>query len=107
MLVCIENCNSREDANKYVSFLIGVPRDVLPSLSDDEHYWIDLIGSNVVNLTQEHLGVVHDVAWNGAHPILLVRDGSQGEFMIPLVSEYVHKIEAGVTIQVSWARDWV
>ena len=107
MVVCIENCNSRDDANKYVSKLIGVPREVLPSLRDDEHYWNDLIGIDVVNLEQEHLGVVHNVSWNGAHPILLVRDASELELMIPFVSEYVHNIDAGSTIQVSWDRDWV
>ena len=95
-----------DDANKYVNKLIGVPRDVLPTLGDDEHYWVDLIGVEVVNLEQECLGAVYDVAWNGAHPILLVRSASEQELMIPLVPEYVHKIASGSKIQVSWVRDW-
>ena len=107
MLVCIESCSHRDDANKYVSKLIGVPRQVLPSLSVDEHYWIDLIGSKVVGTDQENLGVVCDVSWNGAHPILLVRDDQEMELMIPLVSEYVHNIDDQSTINVSWSRDWV
>ena len=106
LLVSFENSNSRDDANKYVNKLIGVPRDVFPTLGDDEHYWVDLIGVEVVNLEQECLGAVYDVAWNGAHPILLVRSASEQELMIPLVPEYVHKIASGSKIQVSWVRDW-
>lgn len=106
MLVRIENSTSRDHANKYVSKFIGVPRENLPTLTVDEHYWFDLIGTDVVNLTDDHLGVVHDVAWNGAHPLLLVRDDKAGEILIPLVSEYVHAIDVGSKIQVSWAKEW-
>lgn len=107
MLVCFEASSSRDDANKYVNQLIGVPREVLPTLDDDEHYWVDLLGSEVVNLEAESLGVVNDVVWNGAHPILLVRGESSPELMIPLVPKYVHKVDSGSKIHVSWARDWI
>ena len=80
---------------------------MLPTLGDDEHYWVDLIGVEVVNLERESLGAVCDVAWNGAHPVLWVRNESDQELMIPLVPEYVHKIDSNSQIQVSWDRDWI
>ncbi|MXZ44446.1 MAG: 16S rRNA processing protein RimM [Gammaproteobacteria bacterium] len=107
MLVCFENCSSRDDATTYVNKLIGVPREVLPALNDDEHYWVDLLGTEVINLEAEHLGTVQDVVWNGAHPILLVGGETVSDLMIPLVPEYVRKIDPGAEIHVSWARDWL
>lgn len=107
MLVCFETSNSRDDANKYVNNLIGVPRKVLPTLNKDEHYWADLLGLEVVNLDAEYLGMVDDVIWNGAHPILLVRGETTPDLLIPLVPEYVHRVDTGSKIHVSWARDWV
>lgn len=104
MLVCFDKSNSRDDASKYVNKLIGVPRDVLPTLDDDEHYWVDLLGVEVVNMDSEYLGVVDDVIWNGAHPILMVSSESVPDLLIPLVSEFVHKVDT--KIQVSWLRDW-
>lgn len=107
LLVCFKASKSRDDANKYVNQLIGVPREVLPTLNDNEHYWVDLLGIQVVNLEAKCLGVVNDVVWNGAHPILLVRGESPPDLMIPLVPEYVHRVDSGSKIHVSWARDWV
>ena len=106
MLVCFENSNSRDDADKYVNKLIGVPREVLPTLDEQEHYWVDLLGVEVINLKSERLGVVHDVAWNGAHPVLVIRDESEQDLMIPFIPEYVHNVDSGSTITVSWSRDW-
>ncbi len=106
MLVCFEKSNSRDEADKYVNKLIGVPRDVLPMLDEKEHYWVDLLGVEVINLKSEHLGVVHDVAWNGAHPVLVVRVGSEQDLMIPFIPEYVHNVDSGSKITVSWDRDW-
>lgn len=107
MLVCFENSCSRDDATTYVNKLIGVPREVLPALKDDEHYWVDLLGSEVINLEAVRLGTVQDVVWNGAHPILLVRGRSASDLMIPLIPEYVRKVDPGSEIHVSWEQDWV
>lgn len=106
MLVCFDKSHSRDDANKYVNKLIGVPREVLPTPDDDEHYWVDLLGVEVVNMDSEQLGVVHDVTWNGAHPILMVRSESEPDLLIPLVSEFVHRIDTGSRVHVNWVRDW-
>src|SRR5687768_6304900 len=51
---------------------VQVRRSHFPVLSDDEFYWIDLIGLDVDNLQGETLGKVADLMDNGAHPILKV-----------------------------------
>ena len=106
MLVCFENSHSRDDAVKYVNKLIGVPREVLPALDDEEHYWVDLLGLEVVNTASEHLGVVQDVAWNGAHPVLLVQSQFEQDLRIPFIPEYIRYVHSGAKITVSWHRDW-
>ncbi len=52
--------------------VVKIQRSHFPALSDNEFYWLDLIGLAVENLQGDDLGVVADLMDNGAHPILRV-----------------------------------
>lgn len=52
---------------------VFVSRSSFPSTSADEHYWIDLIGLQVVNRQSEVLGEVVGLIETGAHCVLRVR----------------------------------
>ncbi|MDB5933682.1 MAG: ribosome maturation factor RimM, partial [Massilia sp.] len=45
---------------------VSIPRSEFPQLPEDEFYWSDLIGLDVVNLQGEALGQVSDLMHNGA-----------------------------------------
>ena len=62
----------RDAAEALKGAQVQISRNHFPALSDDEFYWIDLIGLSVQNLRGEPLGVVSDLMDNGAHPILRV-----------------------------------
>lgn len=103
----------RDAAEALKGATVQVRRSHFPPLSDDEFYWVDLIGLDVVNMAGERLGRVHDMMDNGAHPILRVQGESAGpeakprEWLIPFVEHYVKTVDrAGKTITVDWELDF-
>ena len=62
----------REEARGLTGALIGVPRDAIPEPEDDE-FWYDLIGCEVINAQDENLGIVREVMETGAHAILSIQ----------------------------------
>lgn len=91
---------------------VQVRRSHFPPLSDDEFYWLDLIGLAVENLQGESLGSVAGLMDNGAHPILRVMPTVVGgeqpkEMLIPFVEQFVKTVDqAGKKITVDWGLDY-
>lgn len=93
---------------------VQVSRKHFPPLSDDEFYWIDLIGLAVENLDGADFGSVVGLMDNGAHPILRVAvpqsadsDKKQQEILIPFVDRFVKTVDqAAKKITVDWDLDY-
>jgi 16S rRNA processing protein RimM len=92
---------------------VQIRRSHFPPLSNDEFYWIDLIGLAVENLQGENLGTVADLMDNGAHPILRVTmplaPGAEnaGELLIPFVDQFVKTVDQEAKkITVDWGLDY-
>ncbi|MDB5774411.1 MAG: rimM [Herbaspirillum sp.] len=121
----------RDAAEALKGHQIQISRSHFPSLSDDEFYWVDLIGLAVENLAGEHLGVVADLMDNGAHPILRVlkpaaeavveaeaeppKSNKRGktavaaapEMLIPFVDRFVRTVDqTAKKITVDWEQDY-
>mgnify|MGYP002368946320 FL=1 len=88
-------------------FLVGAPRSVLPEPAEDEYYWADLIGLEVVNTAGERLGRVDGLIETGANDVLRVVGENGNERLVPFVSAVVLAVEkeAG-QIRVEWGSDW-
>lgn len=107
----------REAAEALRGTAVHVSRAHFPALSDDEFYWVDLIGLTVENLQGELLGQVTDLMDNGAHPILRVGPvgleppeadaGPATELLIPFVDRFVMTVDkAAKKIVVDWGVDY-
>ena len=85
---------------------IGVSSSALPEPEQDEYYWRDLIGSEVVNKAGVRIGEVERLFATPAHDVLVVVD-DLGERMIPFVNEWVVAVlpERGRVV-VDWQADW-
>lgn len=100
----------RDAAEALKGAAVSVSRAEFPPLPDDEYYWTDLIGLDVVNLEGESLGRVTDLMHNGAQSILRVApavEAGAAERLIPFVDHYVKavELEAG-KITVDWGLDY-
>ena len=99
-------CNDRTAAEKYKGLLVAVPRSSLPQQSEDEYYWSDLIGLEVVNLAGASLGIVDNLMDTGANQVLCVR-GKDGDVLIPFIASAIQQVSlAEKMIRVDWSADW-
>jgi 16S rRNA processing protein RimM len=98
----------RDAAEALKGATVQVRRSHFPALSDNEFYWVDLIGLSVVNLGGQELGAVSDLMESGAHPILRVAMASQNdepgrELLIPFVDQFVKTVDrVARKITVDW-----
>lgn len=106
----------RDAAEALKGAAVQIARSHFPALSDDEFYWVDLIGLAVENLQGESLGVVSDLMDNGAHPILRVAasavqadtdNKAAAEILIPYVDQFIKSVSlAEKKIVVDWGLDY-
>lgn len=91
---------------------VFVPRSSFPTAGDDEFYWVDLIGLDVVNRDGEHLGKVVGLIDTGPHSVLRVQPegappGPETERLIPFVAAYVDTVSlADRRVTVDWGLDF-
>jgi 16S rRNA processing protein RimM len=112
----------RDAAESLKGATVKISRKYFPPLSDDEFYWVDLIGLDVQNLQGECLGQVQGMMDNGAHPILRVampklpdsgnadgseKSGVRQEILIPFVGQFVKTVDQPARqITVDWGLDY-
>lgn len=113
-----EGCETPEAADALRSLRVAVSRAMFPPTRDGEYYWIDLIGAVVVNRGGTTLGTVTALRSNGAQDLLEVtpaaqapgereRAGAAATLLIPLVEDYVERVDIDARrIEVDWEPDW-
>ncbi len=80
LLVKLEGLDDRDVAKTYVGQQISVVKDALPKL-ENEFYWSDLIGLQVVSTQGRTLGTVISMLETGVHDVVVVK--GQHEFALP------------------------
>ncbi|WP_311223743.1 MULTISPECIES: ribosome maturation factor RimM [unclassified Acidovorax] len=89
---------------------IFVPRSGFPVAAEDEFYWVDLIGLDVVNREGVALGAVRELLATGPQTTLVLayeHEGKTLERMIPFVSAFIDKVELPERrITVDWQPDY-
>ncbi len=89
---------------------IFIARSSFPTVDQDEYYWVDLIGLDVINREGLLLGQVHELISTGPQTVLVIayeQDGKPQDRMIPFVSAYVDDVDlAARQIRVDWQPDY-
>ena len=89
---------------------VFIPRSSFPTAGEDEFYWVDLLGLEVVNREGVHLGQVKDLMSTGPQSVLVIEYQEEGkalERMIPFVAQYVDNVDkAARRINVDWQPDY-
>jgi len=92
VLLQLEGCETRNDAEELVQSLLYVYEEDLPALDPDEFYLRDLEGKLVVTEEGQSLGRVSGILTNGSQDLVRVTDGGH-EYVIPLVPEFLVSID--------------
>lgn len=107
LVVCFEGVQDRTAAESMQGWLVGALRTELPETAQDEFYWADLIGLQVVNLAGESLGTVVGLLETGANDVLRVADATGSERLLPFVGSVVREVDVrAACIHVDWGLDW-
>jgi 16S rRNA processing protein RimM len=105
-----EGVEDRNSAEALKGARIFIPRSSFPTAAEDEYYWVDLIGLDIVNREGVHLGKVKELVATGPQSVLVVEfeeEGKMQERMIPFVSAYVDNVDVrGRRIEVDWQVDY-
>ena len=105
-----ETVADRTAAESLKGARIFVSRAEFPKAGEDEYYWVDLLGLDVVNREGVALGQVKDLMSTGPQTVLVIayeEEGKALERMIPFVSAYVDKVELSERrITVDWQTDY-
>ncbi len=100
-----DGCEDRTNAEALRNLELGVQRNAMPSLQQDEFYWVDLIGLDVVNTEEITLGTISNVIETGASAILDVK-GENGNYLIPFTKPILDFVSLTSHVRVRWDIDW-
>ncbi|MCP5279840.1 MAG: ribosome maturation factor RimM [Thiobacillus sp.] len=109
LLVQLEGVDDRTASEALKGLDVAVDRAEFPEPDEDEYYWDDLIGLDVVNTEGVVLGKVASLLETGAHDVLRVVDANEGERerLIPFVDAFVREVDReSRRILVEWGADW-
>lgn len=109
LIAKFEGVDDRTAAEKLDGQYVGAPREDLPKNAENEFYWDELIGLDVINAAGETLGKVASLIESGAHPVLVVKGDAADaeERLLPFVGEVVKEVAlAERCIRVAWGKDW-
>lgn len=102
----LQGVDAPEQADRLRGLQVGVSRAEFPPPGESEVYWVDLIGTRVVNRGGVELGTVVSVVSSGAQDLLEIRDGERA-FLVPMVPRHVEEIDlAQRLVRVDWEADW-
>ncbi|WP_305044182.1 ribosome maturation factor RimM [Geoalkalibacter sp.] len=88
VLLRLEGRESIEAAAPLKGSKVFMPLAELPDLEDDESYWYELQGAEVIDRRLGLLGILEDLFVTAAHDVYVVR-GRFGEVLIPAVDEFI------------------
>lgn len=112
IVATVEDLDDRNGAEALKGARVFVSRSAFPTPVEDEFYWVDLIGLNVVNRDDIPMGQVVDLLDTGPHCVLrcvVPANGDQPaeERLIPFVSAYIDKVSlADKLIVADWGLDY-
>lgn len=109
----LEGVTTREQAQALTNCEIAVLPEQIEALPEDEFYWRELIGCEVVNTKGYNMGVVDQILETGSNDVLMVKANAKdafgkGERMIPFVTEqFIIKVDVPAKqILVDWEPDF-
>ena len=86
LIVKIDQIEKVNDAKSFINKEIFITEEELKAIDKDSIYWKDLIGSEVINQSNESLGEVIKIENHGASDLLFVKGVT--EQVIPVTDEF-------------------
>ena len=88
--VGLDNIN---DVEKYKGWLLKVSEENRDQLEEDEYYYSDIIGCQVVTDEGEELGVIKEILAPGANHVWVVKRPKGQDVLLPVIDEVILKVD--------------
>lgn len=92
LLLELEGISTRNDAEGLVGLEISVKKSELPEPGEDEYYYFDLIGMEVLTDEGKLLGNITNIIQTGGNDVLEV-EGPLGEVLIPAIEDTIIDVD--------------
>ena len=102
-LLKFKHLNSINDVEKYKGCALLVSTDELEELEENEFYYFEIIGCEVVTTDGEKIGEISEILETGANDVWVVKRQGQKDALIPYIEDVVKDVDIDaktVTIQV-------
>lgn len=90
VVALLEGVDDRDQAAALLESEIAIPRSQLPEAGDDEYYWADLEGLQVVTREGVELGQVDYLFETGANDVMVVQGERQR--LLPFIADVVLEV---------------
>ncbi|MDA8431002.1 MAG: ribosome maturation factor RimM [Geobacteraceae bacterium] len=91
-IIGLQDFDDIDQAKPLVGNELCLKRSLLPELTDDEYYWSDLIGLQVLTDDGTLLGTIADIFETGSSDIYVVR-GTSREYLIPAIGDVIQRVD--------------
>ncbi len=91
-LLKFEGVDDRNSSEKLIGAEVFIKRSDLPATEDNEYYWVDLIGCNVLTVEGTFIGRVENLIATGASDVLVVKNKNK-EFLFPFSENVVKNVD--------------
>lgn len=85
LVALLDGYSDRDLAAGLLNCEIAIQRDQMDDLEEDEYYWTDLVGLEVINADGRLLGTVVDMMETGSNDVMVIRGEKQ--HLIPFVPD--------------------
>jgi 16S rRNA processing protein RimM len=94
--LALKDVTTRQQAEGLAGCELLIPREKLPPLDEDTHYWIDLIGLAVFSTDRQCLGRITEVIATGANDVYVVTT-PEGypvkEILLPAIASVILEVD--------------
>ena len=91
-LISFKGITERDQAQALIGAELFVPKEALPELEEDTHFWFDLIGMAVYTTEEKYLGRIESIIETGSNDVYVVQDNKK-EVLIPALESVVLDID--------------
>ncbi|MFK8026767.1 MAG: ribosome maturation factor RimM [Gammaproteobacteria bacterium] len=91
VIVKLEGVDDRDSAVELLDQKIWIAGEQLTPLPENEYYWYQLIGLDVLDTENKQLGSIKDLIETGANDVMVIRGKGKTEHLIPYIQGQVIK----------------
>jgi 16S rRNA processing protein RimM len=88
----LEGVTDVERAKSFVDCEVLIPSDILEELPEDEYYWRDLVGLEVVTEDGHFIGKIKTIFSTGSNDVYVCAGGER-EILLPAIADVIRKVD--------------